>query len=558
MKFDFRVILFSLLFVLTACLPSARTEVREPDPSLQPSQQLASPSPTPFLPPTSMPTTVPQPNIMVGIPTYWQLNDPIVIENEKVIATSDLTTADCMLSVRGYRQPAGEVILALVVPFNTILDGLTMVEILKDWAGTNQNGEKRSYITIETIKPLIEDQYSPQSQMQFATDSSALIDQLYANPGLIGLLPFEDLTPALKVLNVDGISPYDQQFDALSYPLTLFVGYSCSNPEHLQQLEMLPLSYSSNRRAELFTSVLITGTTALTRAIGAKMETNGMSYPGLKIKDWFDQADITHISNEVSFNVDCPPANPNQTDLLFCSRPEYLDLFTFLEIDVVELTGNHLTDKGVPALENTFDLLTQNEILYYAAGRDPAEAEKAARFDLNGNKISFLGCNQAGPTFVWVTDTRSGVLRCDMDRMQELVAAEVAAGYLPIFTFQYGESFQFEAFPPQRNDFRAIIEAGAVIVSGSQAHLPMSMEIYKERFIHYGLGNLFFDQMDIPVVGTRREFLDRHIFYNGQYLGVQLLTAMLEDYSQPRPMSQSERSSLLEDAFEYFQRVEGR
>jgi poly-gamma-glutamate synthesis protein (capsule biosynthesis protein) len=55
--------------------------------------------------------------------------------------------------------------------------------------------------------------------------------------------------------------------------------------------------------------------------------------------------------------------------------------------------------------------------------------------------------------------------------------------------------------------------------------------------------------MDIPVVGTRREFVDRHIFYDGRYLGVDLLTAMLEDYSQPRPMTITERQSLLSDAF---------
>ncbi|NMB86938.1 MAG: hypothetical protein GYA17_01185, partial [Chloroflexi bacterium] len=64
-----------------------------------------------------------------------------------------------------------------------------------------------------------------------------------------------------------------------------------------------------------------------------------------------------------------------------------------------------------------------------------------------------------------------------------------------------------------------------------------------------GLGNLFFDQMDIPVVGTRREFLDRHVFYDGRYISTQLLTAMLEDYARPRPMTAEERTQMLQDAF---------
>ena len=87
-------------------------------------------------------------------------------------------------------------------------------------------------------------------------------------------------------------------------------------------------------------------------------------------------------------------------------------------------------------------------------------------------------------------------------------------------------------------------------MSGSQAHLPKTMEFHNGSFIHYGLGNLFFDQMDFPVVGTRREFIDRHVIYNGKYINTELLTALLEDYSRPRPMTETERALFLNDIFE--------
>ena len=67
--------------------------------------------------------------------------------------------------------------------------------------------------------------------------------------------------------------------------------------------------------------------------------------------------------------------------------------------------------------------------------------------------------------------------------------------------------------------------------------------------IHYGLGNLFFDQMDYPVVGTRREFLDRHVFYKGKHISTELMTAMLENYARPRPMTIDERQTFLQDIF---------
>jgi poly-gamma-glutamate synthesis protein (capsule biosynthesis protein) len=348
-------------------------------------------------------------------------------------------------------------------------------------------------------------------------------------------------------LRIDDISPYDQDFNPDTYYFSIQLGFNCQND--VNQFLETDLPNWTNRDSNKFTSILLTGTTALTRAIGSKMELNGMEYPGEKIKDWFDAADISHISNEVSYYEGCPSADPYQTDLLFCGRPEYVELFSFLGVDVIELTGNHLTDKGVPPLTDMMALFDALGFSYYAAGVDAEAASQPLYLENNGNRIAFLGCNDAGPNFVFATEYRAGINQCDMERMAVQVQQAAKEGYLPIVTFQYWESYQFEPMPYQRRDFRTMIENGAVIVSGSQAHLPMTMEAYQQRFIHYGLGNLFFDQMDIPVVGTRREFLDRHIFYDGRYLGVDLLTAMLEDYSQPRPMTAEERQSLLSDAF---------
>ena len=79
------------------------------------------------------------------------------------------------------------------------------------------------------------------------------------------------------------------------------------------------------------------------------------------------------------------------------------------------------------------------------------------------------------------------------------------------------------------------------------------MEFYDDSFIHYGLGNLFFDQMgDIPYYpGIRREFIDRYVVYNGELISVELLTMMLEDYSRPRPMTTEERASFLNEYFHH-------
>ena len=116
--------------------------------------------------------------------------------------------------------------------------------------------------------------------------------------------------------------------------------------------------------------------------------------------------------------------------------------------------------------------------------------------------------------------------------------------------------------PWQVNDFRQVADDGAVIVSGSQAHVPLEMEFYKSAFIHYGLGNFFYDQMGnqppdptnprIPIQPAQRwEFIDRHVIYDNRYISTELLTAMLEDYAMPRPMTPDERAAFLTAYFGY-------
>jgi poly-gamma-glutamate synthesis protein (capsule biosynthesis protein) len=122
-----------------------------------------------------------------------------------------------------------------------------------------------------------------------------------------------------------------------------------------------------------------------------------------------------------------------------------------------------------------------------------------------------------------------------------------AQGALPIVTLQYWEEDRYDPTPQQVVDFAALVEAGAVIVSGSHAHHAQGFAFHAGRLVHYGVGNLFFDQMDI--LGNRQEFIDRHVFYAGRHVSTELLTALLEDWSRPRPMTEQERLELLQTVF---------
>jgi poly-gamma-glutamate capsule biosynthesis protein CapA/YwtB (metallophosphatase superfamily) len=279
------------------------------------------------------------------------------------------------------------------------------------------------------------------------------------------------------------------------------------------------------------------------------MEKNGVNYPARDILPWLKDADITHISNEISFNPQCPTPLPADPRLVFCSNPKYIALLETIGADVIDLTGNHLNDYGSDWLKYTLDLYQQKGMKTFAGGVNQQAAQLPAILEHHGNRFAFIGCNASGPPNDWATETRPGSLKCDYEWLEKEVGQLRSQGYLPIVTFQYFESYDPRPNKDQVADFRRISQAGAVIVSGSQAHRPQAMEFNGSQFIHYGLGNLFFDQMDTPWTGTRQEFIDRHIFYDGRYLGVELLTAMLEDYARPRPMTQAERIEFLTQMF---------
>ena len=264
------------------------------------------------------------------------------------------------------------------------------------------------------------------------------------------------------------------------------------------------------------------------------------------------EADIAHVSNEIPFYTGCDFPNPSRYKLVFCSDPKYIDLLNDVGTDVVELTGNHFADYGAGAMLETLDIYRKNNIPYYGGGADLKDALKPITMEHNGNLIAFIGCNPVDlgkpPE---ATETKPGAAPCDHSYLVNTIQDLHELGYVVIATFQHQEYYSPEARPDQLADFHLVADAGASIVSGSQAHFAQMMEFYNNSFIHYGLGNLFFDQMgDIPPVpGIRREFLDRYVIYNNKVISIELLTAMLVDYSRPRWMTPEERSSFLNEYF---------
>jgi poly-gamma-glutamate synthesis protein (capsule biosynthesis protein) len=368
------------------------------------------------------------------------------------------------------------------------------------------------------------------------------------------ILPFEALSPRWKVLEVDGISPLRKGFDPAGYALTVPISLAGDAAQADALLTIYgpgagaPLVPAGNRDPNKLTVLVMTGVTALVRATAFTMEQRGINYPAKDIGGWLREADLTHISNEVPFAKDCPFPNPVQAGMRFCSDSRYIGLLEDVGTDIVELTGDHFADWGAAAMRYTLDLYRERGWLYYGGGEDLQDGRKAVTVEHNGNRLAFIGCNGKGGGYAQAGKDNPGAVPCDFDFMKAEIARLTSEGYLVIATFQHFEYYTYRAQPDQERDFRRLAQAGAVIVSGSQAHQPQAFEFEEGALIHYGLGNLFFDQYDVSPA-TRQAFIDRHVFYDGRYIGTELLTIMFVDYARPRPMTADEREELLKTVF---------
>src|SRR5688500_1566715 len=508
--------------------------------------------------PTSTPNSSVEIITSTPSPAGVQIGDSVPLGLREQITSVDLPASssvhlDISSSVQSdSAQTKIQWIFTLVAPFPTVKDGVTFDELHLAWT------EGTAPAPFSGI-PLLMDQATlaaftalwdaPAAEAVQVIPSDQLLDIAWTEISSWALIPFELLEPRWKVLTVDGQSPIRKGFDISSYPLA--VSFTLQTSDNLQP-PSLPIS---NYDPSKLTTVILTGVTALVRATAYTMELKGATYPGEKIRDLMREADIAHVSNEIPFFTGCTFPKPDAGALVFCSDPKYMELLTDIGTDVVELTGNHFADRGAAGMLETIAIYNAHQLPYFGGGVDLQDSLKPALFEINGNKIAFIGCNKPDVgRFPTATDFQPGAAPCDFSYLTQEINRLKAEGYVVISTFQWNERYDAMTSPTQRDDFRLMADSGASIVSGSQAHYAQAMEFRNGSFIHYGLGNLFFDQMGdqgwMPR-GIRREFFDRYVIYDGRFISTELITALLEDYSRPRLMTEQERTGFLQEYFHY-------
>lgn len=436
----------------------------------------------------------------------------------------------------------------VVAPFNTVADDIALDDLRLRWQGL-----KPAPLYVSEAAAL--DLPAVLGVRRVSVVEHASWAAIFANtPDAIGILPFDQLDPSYKVLTVNGVNPLSNRLQPTAYALAVGLTVHGAGSPQVATLLQSTVEQRTNRNANLLTTLIMTGVTAMSRTTAAKMEEKGYVYPAAIISDTLRAADITHISNEVPFLSDCQ-VNAAPNNLVMCSHTNYWASLEAVGTDIVGLSGNHVNDFGRSGARESIGWYRANNVPIYGSGMNVQEACAPLLWYHNGTRFAFLAALAFGPEFAWATADQPGACYYYDHKEEVLASIRQLSQQVDVVAveLQYEETYNPYPTSRQVEEFRELREAGATLVTGVQSHVPQALEPYGaddpggSGMIVYGLGNLFFDQMQSW--NTRTELYIRHTFYEGRLISTEILTGVLEDFAQPRWATTEERAGILNEIF---------
>ncbi len=405
------------------------------------------------------------------------------------------------------------------------------------------------YVPVTEIYSTLQDLPNPFSRQGSQMDFSKDYQGEYQN-NKISFIPAGQLNNQQKMLSLDGKYYLDDFYEGAIFQKLIIEGQQADLFKDFRpKIDLL--------NAENVFSMHTTGVTALTRTMHKKLNSGkSAAFFSAKIGEFLSQADITHISNEVSFKKPC-----RSGAMRFCSDWRFLETLKNSGVDVVELTGNHNNDFG--SLANTETIKTYQELgwSYVGGGLNNQDAAEPYTIEKDGTKFAMLAYNYpdapnggaiSGPNSAGANAYSEQKMRKDIAKLRDEVDfIQVNVQFWECYAYPEG----YLEFPKcdkpinnQKPVFRSIIDAGADMVVGSSAHQPQTYEKYQDKWIFYGLGNLYFDQINWP--GTERGLILTSYYHQGKLLQVRITPTVYGKDFQTRKMTTKEADYLLKRLFD--------
>jgi poly-gamma-glutamate synthesis protein (capsule biosynthesis protein) len=197
----------------------------------------------------------------------------------------------------------------------------------------------------------------------------------------------------------------------------------------------------------------------------AAFEEHGADWFLANVKDIFEADDITVVNLEGTLTT----ANTRRANrsFLFRGAPEYVDILTAGDVEVVNVANNHHNDLLADGKAETLDTVKNADIGYF--GYDDEYS-----LEIEGLTFGFLGFTEWDHTVA--------------DLTERIISAKNTYDVV-VVSFHWGTERQYTPTATQETLGHAAVDAGADLVIGSHTHVLGEVENYNGVNIVYSLGN---------------------------------------------------------------------
>lgn len=226
-------------------------------------------------------------------------------------------------------------------------------------------------------------------------------------------------------------------------------------------------------------------------------------------------------------------------------HPMNTDCLTLAKIDFASLANNHVLDWHYAGLAETLHSLEQADIKSAGADRNLTSATRPAIIDLDKKGrviVSAWAHASSGVPPDWAaTKYRPGVSRLDdlstetVHRIRDSIKAHKQPGDIVVVTIHWGGNWSYD-IPSEQTRFahRLIDEANVDIIHGHSSHHAKGIEVYKDKLIIYGSGDLL---NDYEGIGGHEEYRsDLSLMYfasvdpeTGKLAGLQMVPTQIRN-----------------------------
>ena len=172
------------------------------------------------------------------------------------------------------------------------------------------------------------------------------------------------------------------------------------------------------------------------------------------------------------------------------SNTKCIEGFSAAKWRILNLANNHIFDHGASGLQETIQTIEKAGLSFVGAGLNLKEAQKPLIREINGQRITIY--SMAEREFSIAGEKTPGANPLDIINFIHAIRRYKQDGIFIVLIHGGNEYYAYPS-PEMVRRCRFMIEMGADAVISCHTHCPLPWEIYADRPIIYGLGNLIFD-----------------------------------------------------------------